>query len=363
MQGRRRAIRVADLAAELDLSTATVSRALNGSRAVRAEVADRVLDHARRRGYTPNWLARSLAAQSRTFVGFLVPDIRNTAYSIAADACSRLLGSQGYQLILAITEDDPEREYDALVSLAGAQVATIIAAPSAAITERARQALAGLPVVEFNRTAGLAHRGVFCADRRAFAGATEHLLAFGHSDIAYIGTTDRVSNGRERLEGVRGALAACGLELPPQRVRLPAPTEANGHTAARELLDSADHPTALLAGSANLSIGAARAVQELGVAVPDELSLIVYGDPEWSGLCHPGLTTIAVPYREMAQVVADLVVDLLGGPGDGGAGGPATRAADPVAQHTDQHADERYWLPARLVTRHSTAPPRAGRER
>lgn len=362
MEGRRRAIRVADLAAELNLSMATVSRALNGSRAVRAEVAERVLDHARRRGYTPNWLARSLAAQSRTFVGFLVPDIRNTAYSIAADACSRLLGSQGYQLILAITEDDPDREYEALVSLAGAQVATIIAAPSAAITERARQVLAGLPVVEFNRTAGLASRGVFCADRRAFAEATEHVLALGHADIGYIGTTDSVSNGRERLEGVCGALAERGRELPSQRVRLRAPTQMNGHTAALELLRGADRPTALLVGSSNLSVGVARGVQELGIAVPDELSLIVYGDPEWSVLWHPGLTTIAVPYREMAQVVADLVVALLGEPGDGGTVAAAD-AGSPAGWHADQRAGECYWLPARLVARDSTAPPRARKER
>lgn len=354
MEGQRRAVRVADLAAELELSTATVSRALNGNHAVRPEVAERVRAHARQRGYKPNWLARSLAAQSKTFIGFLVPDIRNTAYSIAADACSRLLGSQGYQLILAITEDDPDREYEALIGLAGAQVATIITAPSAHITEQARQALAGLPVVEFNRTAGLAPRGVFCADHTAFANATEHVLALGHSDIAYIGTTATVSNGRERFEGVRATLAEAGLDLPHERVRLLAPTEANGRTATHDLLRGSDRPTAVLVGSSNLSVGAARAVQEREIAVPDELSLVVYGDPDWSELCHPGLTTVAVPYREMAEVVAGLVVTLLG------ERGAVTASHD--GRHAGGNPDQQYWLPADLVPRHSTAPPRAGKD-
>lgn len=358
MEGQRRAVRVADLAAELELSTATVSRALNGSHAVRAEVAERVLAHARQRGYKPNWLARALAAQSRTFIGFLVPDIRNTAYSIAADACSRLLGSQGYQLILAITEDDAEREYEALVSLAGAQVATIIAAPSVEMTLRARRALEGLPVVEFNRTAGLSPRGVFCADRAAFADAASHVLALGHSDIGYIGTTDAVSNGRERFEGTRAAVSEASLGLSPEWVRLLAPTQANGRAAAHELLQGSHRPTALLVGSSNLSIGVARAVQELGIAVPEDLSLVVYGDPEWSELYHPGLTTVAVPYRQMAEVVADLVVTFLG-ESDNGTGTEADdHTAHSAYRYADQNPGERYWLPARLVTRHSTAPPR-----
>lgn len=336
----RGAVRVADLAAELGLSTATVSRALNGSRAVRPEVARRVLEHARRRGYRPNWLARSLAARSGTFVGFLVPDIHNTAYSIAAGACARLLGRAGYQLILAITGDDPEREYEALASLAGTQAAAVIAAPSAHIGEATRTAFAGLPVVEFNRTADLAARGVFCADRPAFAEATRHLLALGHRDFGYIGTTDAVSNGRKRLEGVRTALADAGAALDHDSVRLLPPTEPGGYSAARELLESDTRPTALLVGSSSLSIGVARAVQELDVAMPDELSVVVYGDPEWAGLCHPGLTTIAVPYQEMAKVVADLVLDVI-----------TSRVDDPATP--GQH-----WLPARLVTRQSTAPPR-----
>lgn len=346
-RGPRRAIRVADLAAELELSTATVSRALNGSPAVRPRVARRVLEHARRRGYAPNWLARSLAAQSKTFVGFLVPDIHNTAYSIAAGACARLLGSQGYQLILAITGDDPDREYETLTALAGTQVASIIAAPSARMTAETRKAMAGLPVVEFNRTAGLAARGVFCADRPAFAEATRHLLAYGHTDIAYVGTTDAVSNGRERLAGVRTALAEAGLSLATERTRLLPPTEENGRAAAEELLRDPNPPTALLVGSSNLSIGAAEAVRERPVAVPDELSLVVYGDPQWAALCHPGLTTVAVPYQRMAEVVADLVLGLI-----------ADSEEDTAEPTTRDVEGDQHWLPADLVVRGSTGPPR-----
>lgn len=339
-----RAVRVADLAAELKLSTATVSRALNGSSAVRPEIARRVIDHARRRGYVPNRLARSLAARSKTFVGFLVPDVQNLAYSIAAGTCARLLGEAGYQLILAITGDDPQREHEAVTGLAGAQVAGIIAAPSPGLTGEARAALAHLSAVEFNRTTGLAPYGVFCDDHTAFAEATHHLLDLGHTGVGYVGTTDAVSNGRWRLDGVRQAHGEAGVPLDSDRVRLVEPTEDSGYAATREILErTAGRPTALLVGSSSLSIGAARAVRELGVSVPEDLSIVVYGDPGWSDLCHPGLTTIAVPYREMAEVVAGLVLGLVG-------------EARTGARQTPQPGQR--WLPARLVVRSSTAPPR-----
>ncbi|MGH3328185.1 MAG: LacI family DNA-binding transcriptional regulator [Streptomycetales bacterium] len=340
-------MRVTDLAAELNLSTATVSRALNGSSAVRPEVARRVLKLARRRGYVPNRLARSLAARSQPFVGFLVPDVHNLAYSIAAGVCAQLFGAAGYQLILAISGDDPERESEALSGLAGAQVAGLIAAPSVGFTDRSREILSALPVVEFNRSGELGARGVFCDDRSAFEAAVDHLLSLGREDIAYLGTTDTVSNGRDRLEGTRAALRRAGLSLSPRRIRLEAPTEEDGYKAARELLDRADPPSALLVGSSSLSIGAARAVQELEAAVPEKLSLVVYGDRAWPALCHPGLTTIAVPYREMAEVVAGLMLDLVSAQGD-----------DPSG--AERGADHRL-LPAELVVRASTAGnPRAG---
>lgn len=332
-----RAIRVADLAAELNVSTATVSRALNGSAAVRPQIARRVRDHARVRGYVPNHLARSLAAQSRTFVGFLVPDVQNLAYSIAAGTCARLLGAAGYQLILAITGDDPQREYEAVTGLAGAQAAGIIAAPSAEIADEGRAALAHLSVVEFNRTADVADNGVFCDDRAAFTEAAGHLLGLGHTEIAYLGTTDAVSNGRWRLEGVQLAHTRAGVPLDPRRVRLVVPTEDAGYAVTRDLL-AGTRPTALLVGSSNLSVGAARAVREAGLDVPREVSLVVYGDPRWSDLCHPRLTTIAAPYREMAEVVADLMLQLL---------------ASPQAPRPGRHL-----LPAQLIVRSSTAPPR-----
>ncbi len=332
-----RPVRIVDLAKELGLSVATVSRALNNSDSVRAELAEQIRSHAERRGYVANRLARSLRSRTRNFVGFLVPDIENLAYSIAADACARYMANSGYQLILAISGDDPQLEHSALRSLIEAQVAGLIVAPTAEMTPSTRALLTGSSVVEFNRTAGLSKYAVLCAEEAAFARATRHLLDLGHKSIAYIGTTDSLSNGHERLAGVRRELANAGTGLDPLWTRLLPPTEKDGYESARALLSGPSRPSALLVGSSNLSMGAARAVREMGIHVPDEMSLVVYGDSRWGELYEPGLTTVTAPYQDMARRVTDIVSRMVAG--DGGIPFGRTR------------------LEAELVVRRSTARP------
>lgn len=331
-------VRIVDLAQELGLSIATVSRVLNDSPAVRPEVAERVRAYAATRGYVANRLARSLRSRTRGFVGFLVPAIENLAYSIAADACAQNVSRSGHQMILAISGDDPELEFRALLSLAEAQVGAVVVAPSPSMSAESRRLLANMTVLEFNRTAGLSDNMVLCDERSAFVEATRHLLDLGHESIAYIGTTDAVSNGRERLEGVQEELKRHGKRLLKGDTRLLPPTEGDGYQAARELLTVSDRPTALLVGSSSLSMGVARAVRELGISVPAEMSLIVYGDSQWGQLYSPGLTTVTAPYREMGHSVANIVAGILSQDG---------RAPAQIVR-----------MPAELVVRESTAPPR-----
>src|SRR6266702_5944613 len=110
-RGREKSVGVVEIARDLVVSTATVSRALNGSSAVRAELAERIRDHAESRGYVANRLARALSASaSRAFVGFVIPYVDTPAYSAIAAECARLLSDDGTQMILAITENDAKRE-------------------------------------------------------------------------------------------------------------------------------------------------------------------------------------------------------------------------------------------------------------
>jgi LacI family transcriptional regulator len=302
---------VVDLARELGVSTATVSRALNGSDAVRPEVADRIRSHAASRGYVVNRLARALSANtSRAFVGFVIPYVDTPAYSTVAAECARLLSDDGTQMILTITENDPERELQQLRDLVGSRIAGLVISPSTHLLDASRELLRKLPVVELHRASGITAPGVFADDEQVMTDAVLHLAALGHRRIAYIGTPEALSNGTVRIRGLRRGLELAGLD-PAVSTRLVEPTQQNGYAAAVDLL--VEGPTALLVGGGALSVGAAAAARQSGRRIPDELSLIVYGHPAWFALADPPLTTIQVDYAEMAARAATLLLEALDG--------------------------------------------------
>jgi LacI family transcriptional regulator len=152
---------------------------------------------------------------------------------------------------------------------------------------------------------------VFSDDEQALTDAILHLARLGHTDIAYLGTPRELSNGATRLRGIRHGVAQAGLD--PRRItfRLVEPTQDNGKDAVRELL-TGDLPfTALVVGSGSLSVGAAEAVRRSGRRLPDDLSLVVYGDPAWFVLADPPLTMVRVPYAGLASSAARLLLRAL----------------------------------------------------
>jgi LacI family transcriptional regulator len=303
---------VVEMARDLGVSTATVSRALNGSPAVRRELADRIREHAEARGYVANRLARALSARtSRAFVGFVIPYVDTPAYSAVAAECARLLSAAGTQMILAVTENDPERELRQLQDLVGTRIAGLVISPSTHVLDDTRQLLSGLPAVELHRACGIRAPSVFTDDEQALADSVLHLAGLGHADIAYLGTPQELSNGSTRLRGIRRGMELAGLDPARLTVALAEPTRENGHDAARELLAARPRFTALVVGSGSLSVGATHAVRDSGLRVPGDLSLVVYGDPAWFVLADPPLTMVQVSYAGLARNAARLLLRAL----------------------------------------------------
>lgn len=306
---RRDSFGVVDLARELGVSTATVSRALNGSPSVRPELADRIRAHAESRGYVANRLARALSATaSRAFVGFVIPYVDTPAYSAVAAECARLLSRDGPQMILTITENDPDRELRQLRELVASRVAGLIIAPSTRVREETRALLGELPVVGLHRACGIDAPGVFSDDEQAIADSIAHLAALGHSEIGYLGTPRELSNGAARWRGIQRGMTEAGLDPRRMPVRFAEPTLDDGVTATAELLAEYPGVSALVAGSGPLSLGAAAAVRASGRRTPGDLSLVVYGDHAWFALADPPLTTVEVPYAELARQAARLLL-------------------------------------------------------
>lgn len=327
-----------DVAKRAGLSAATASRALTGQRYVDESTRSRVERAAREIGYQPNALARALRAKQTMTVGLIVPDIRNDFFAETATVLEGALRERGYRLLLCISSNEPDVDRSYLRTLTEFRVDAVVHVPAT------RSGAAGLiavpkriPVIELLRhTEGGAYDAVVSDDRDGSLALTRHLIALGHRRIAFVAGPEAFSTTRYRIAGYREALREA--DLAAQIVR-GAYAPEHGYAATRGLLERSPRPTAIFSSGSPLTLGVLRAVKALGAAIPGDVSVAAFEDPEWYDAQNPPLTCYALPLREMALVAVDLVVKRLGE--------PEGREAPPVTQR----------FRGRLIVRGSTAPP------
>lgn len=298
---------IKDIGRAIGVSHATVSRALNNSPLVNAKTRELVLRTARELGYQPDNAARTLRGSASNIVGFVLPDINNNFYSRIASIVGREASDRGLQLVLATTDDDPAREEHHLVTLQRAKARAVILTPTAGLTARSALVLRDMLTLQMVRRHDAVDSDLVVADDHQGVGdATRQLLSKGHRRIAYVGGgPGTLSTGQERLNGYLAALATAGLSE-QARYELGPPQPDFGHAATRKLLLDFDPPDAIVLGSSQLTIGFLNAVAEIGLPVPEKLSFTGYDDPDWFALWGPGISTVRLPFNEIARAVASL---------------------------------------------------------
>lgn len=314
-EARKRAATQADIAIAAGVSTATVSRVLNGSPLVRDSVRERVEAAMRQLGYLPHGAARALASNRSFTVGAAIPTLNNAIFAQGVNALERALQTAGYTLLLAISNYDPavealqirrliERGVDGLFLIGNAHTAETY--------ETLRRA--GLPAVNTWAYApdvdGLPNIGF--DNRVAAAAIVDHLVALGHRRIAMVaGVTAANDRAAERVAGVRAALARHGLA--PARIVERRYGIADGRAALATLLAEACDATAIVCGNDVIALGVLFEAQARGIAVPGALSITGFDNLPLTEHVVPGLTTIDVPARAMGERAAAALLKAIDG--------------------------------------------------
>ena len=294
-------VTIKDIAARLQVSPSTVGRALADDPRISAATKQKVTQVADEMGYVANLAARMMRGVSSNLVGLVLPDIRNGFYATIAHALSKCLQAAGYQLALSETDDDRMVELHSVRELASANVAGIIIVPTAKPHRETVRLLKLSPHVQLlRRHAAIGDQWFGIDDTQAIFEATSHLVQLGHRRIGYVGGTDDLPTGSARLKGYHKALT--GAESgEPALVQLGAPGEVDfGANAVRRLLSLPKPPTAVVAGSVQMTQGILEELLARGIRVPDDLSVVGFGDElgfRWWG---PGLTTVGLPVHELA---------------------------------------------------------------
>jgi len=308
----RTPVTIKDIAAKLGIAHSTVSRALNDHPLISADTKARVSKAAVRLGYITNQGARSMRVGTSRLVGLIVPDVENEFYSSAARAMAEQCTQRGFQLILCVSEDNPDIEERHIRSLREGRAAGLLIVPSPAITPTSIKLLREVPTVQFLRdNAQVGKLTILADDRAGVAAATGHLLELGHRHIGYIGVAPKASTGRRRIEGYELAHRDMGIKTDPSLMRMGPARPSFGAEALQSLLLNAPGMTGLVVASSRQLLGAMRTARAKYVRIPEQLSVVCYGDADWLEVSSPSLSAVALPVEAMSERATHILFDRL----------------------------------------------------
>ncbi len=330
---------IAEVAKLAGVSTATAGRVLGGYGYSSEEIRLRVRQSAERLGYRPNLLARGLITGKTKTIGVVAGDLQSPFYATILRGIADEARVEGFGVLVTNSDEILAREVESVRLLLEKQVDGLIVAPCD--TDRAdhlrRAVQEGVPVVQIDRVvAGLEAGAVTVDNRAASRHAVASLVAAGHRRIGIVAELERFEAGDvatfvdgvakgtighgglfpswQRLFGYIEAHLAAGLPVDHDLIgRVGTYSLAAARRRARELLTGPSPATALFTADGLMSRGAIDAIAELGIAIPDRLSLIGFDDLDWMGFIKPGITAIAQPLAEIGQSTARLMLDSLAG--------------------------------------------------
>ena len=303
--GRERRPTLADVAAAARVSTSTASRALRESSLVSEATRQRVLAASQLLGFEPDRLARSLRTRASFFVGVVVPDVATVFYAAALKGAQCVFEAAGYQVLVMDSERDPGREAQNVRTLLAHRVDGILLATSGGF-----ETAPGVPVVFFDQVvsdSGAA--GVLLDNRGGIELLVEHLREHGHRRIAFIGAPTGLTSASERRDAFLDLVAGAGDD--DVRLGDAVWSESSGERAMREHLARSPRPTAVVAASDTLAIGALRAIRAAGLRCPDDVALVSFDDPAYGDLLEPPVTALTRHDRELGERAARLLVGRL----------------------------------------------------
>lgn len=310
---------IKDVARLAGVSVATVSKALNASGKVSDELKTRVAAAAQALGYAPHASARSLRSGATRILGLLVADITNPFFLHLVESIERIAGAAGYSAILCNSGENAEREQRNLQMLLSQRADGIILMPTRDTWPNRVATLSSLPMAAIlvdRMLDGLDIDSVTIDNRMAGRLAAAHLLELGHRRIGVIMGSPEHQIARHRLDGFRDEIVARGVALDERLVCKDNFTEQAAHDAALGLLSCADRPTAIFATNNHMAFGLFRAVSDLGLAVPSDISIVTIDRLPWIGIAPAGVTAVVQPTDDIAQAAIATLQDRIAGRAD-----------------------------------------------
>lgn len=307
-------VTIYDVAREAGVSMATVSRVVNNNPNVKPQTRKKVFEAIEKLGYRPNAVARGLASKKTTTVGVVIPDISNSIFAEVARGIEDIANMYHYNIILCNADKKKDKEIRVINTLLEKQVDGLLFMGGVVTDEHIRAfQTSTVPIVLCGTTVDNGEIPSVDIDHEAAAyDAVNMLIEEGHRRIGMIsGTLQDPATGYARYNGYRRALENAGIPVREELVRLGNYRYESGAEAMSYFLGLAERPTAIFAATDEMAIGAIHAIQDHGLKVPDDVSVISIDNIRMASMVRPQLTTVAQPMYDIGAVSMRLLTKLM----------------------------------------------------
>jgi len=298
------------------VSKATVSRVINNKGQIKDATRKAVFEAMKTLNYKPNTLAQALATKTSNSIGLITSVFDGNYFGVLLKESAKLADQAGKQLIVTDGHNDPQREMEAIDSLV-ARRCDVILLYSRKLTQqdfKDIKARTSVPIVVMNRKINEAtYYSVWFDHFHASALAVNHLLELGHTTIACITASVSSRTVKLRYKAFQECLKQQQLELNKDLVVAGDYTIEGGYHACKQIIAQQQPFTALYAFNDDMAIGAIRALHEVGIKVPEQVSVVGIDNEPFGSYVTPSLTTVELPIRDITNAAMKIALDLANG--------------------------------------------------
>ncbi|HET6217122.1 MAG TPA: LacI family DNA-binding transcriptional regulator [Acidobacteriaceae bacterium] len=307
---------IVEVAKLADVSIATVSNVIRGTRRVSPKLTERVQAAIHELNYSPNEIARSLKVRQTRMLAMVLPDITNPFFPEIIRGAEDTAFGRGYFLVTANTDEQIGRERRIVAALRSYRVDGVLLAPASGTdTSHLKSTIdAGVALVCLDRTVpGMKTDAVLLDNARGAHECVRHMIQRRHRRIAIITGSLDVQTGRERLRGYEEALRHADIPVDKGRIFEGDFRHDSGYRLGKQILKQPVRPTAIFVCNGVMTLGVLKAFEELNVRCPGDVALATFDDLAVDSPFHPHLTTVVQPSYEMGARAAGILIDRIEG--------------------------------------------------
>ena len=314
---KEKEITIYDLARKLNISIATVSRALKDDPVVSKKTKKKIADLALEMGYRSNNFARNLRTSRTNTIGVIIPRINSSFMSAVIAGMENVANSEGYNLIISQSSESAEKERVNAATLFNSRVDGLLvslAYDTDSLAHFEPFTKKKIPLIFFDRTSDKTEGTCIQINNfRAAYEATTHLISQGYTRIVHITATPKRNVYVDRLQGYKQALADQRIAFREDYVIVGNLSQEAGTDAAARILEMRPMPDAVFVANDNCAVGCMTALKHAGIRIPDDIAFVGFNNDPVSTVIEPNLTTVNYPGYEMGQIAARNLIDHLNG--------------------------------------------------